>query len=73
MQPTFGEEIKKPRIMTYKIKSLAYLVAFVAIAFTYHITDSQTENKTYTETAELLQTNTNNTISTTAVEIQEIK
>ncbi|WP_299436333.1 hypothetical protein [uncultured Maribacter sp.] len=60
--------------MTHKIKSLAYLVAFVAIAFAYHITDdSQTENKTYTETAALIQTNTSNTISTTAVEIQEIK
>jgi len=59
--------------MTYKVKSLAYLVAFVAIAFTYHITDTQSENKTYTETAELIQTNTSNTISSTVVEIQEIK
>ncbi len=55
--------------MTYKIKSLAYLVAFVAIAFTYHITEKETNN-TYTETAELIQTNSSNTISTTtAVDI----
>lgn len=57
--------------MTYKVKSLAYLVAFVAIAFTYHITDSNAEVNSYTETAELLQTNTTNTISTTTLETQE--
>ncbi|WP_298478219.1 hypothetical protein [uncultured Maribacter sp.] len=54
--------------MTYKVKSLAYLVAFVSIAFTYHITDNQTETNTYVKTAELTQTNT---ISTTTLEVLE--
>ena len=56
--------------MTYKVKSFAYLVAFVAIAFTYHITDNQTETNTYVEAAELIQANT---VSTTILEVQERK
>ncbi len=70
MKHTFVEEIKIPQIMTYKVKSFAYLVAFVAIAFTYHITDNQTETNTYVEAAELIQTNT---VSTTILEVQERK
>ncbi len=68
MKHTFTKEIKNPQIMTYKVKSLAYLVAFVSIAFTYHITDNQTETNTYVKTAELTQTNT---ISTTTLEVLE--
>ena len=48
----------------YKVKSFAYLVVFVATAFTYHFMDNQSPSETYLSSTELIQTNNSATTCT---------
>ena len=55
--------------MTYKIKSLAYLVVFVAVSIAYNTSESNTENDVYAKTSELIKDNT--TLSSSNLEEQD--